>query len=86
MSSTRATDTRQSSKTENKEHLSLNDIINKPRGETEATQKTKQTDPKDQDSATFSGTEAWCSQFPTNEFEITDSSFMDQLEKGLTKA
>ena len=86
MSSTRVTDTRQSSKTENKEPLSLDDIINKPRGETEETQKTKPTDPRDKDSATFLGTEAWCSQFPTNEFEITDSSFMDQLEKGLTKA
>ena len=89
MFSTRATDTRQSSKTENKEPLSLDDIINKPRRATEEDQKTKTTkptDPRDKDSATFLGTEAWCSQFPTNEFKITDSSFMDQLEEGLTKA
>ena len=89
MSSTRAAGARQNSKTENKEPLSLDDKINKPRRATEEDQKTKTTkptDPRDRDSATFLGAEAWCSQFPTNEFEITDSSFMDQLEKGLTKA
>ena len=69
MSSTRAACTRQNSKAEDWETLSLDDILSKNRRAKEEDQKaktTKPTDPKGRDSAIFLGDVAWHSQFPTN--------------------
>ena len=80
MSSTRTVRTRQNSKAEDWDTLSLDDVLSKNRrakGEARKAKTAKPTDPKGRDSVIFLGDVAWHSQFPTNEIKILDTSFMD---------
>ena len=89
MSSTRTVCTRQNLKAEDWDTLGLEDVLSKNRRAKWEAQKAKTgkpAGPKGRDPAIFLGDVAWHSQFPANEIELNDTSFMDQLEKELTEA
>ena len=90
MSSTRTVArTRQNSKAEDWDNLSLDDLLSKNRrakGEAQKATSGKPAGAKVREPAIFLGDVAWNSQFPEDEVELTSTSFIEQLEKELTKA
>ena len=89
MSSTRTIRTRQNSKAEEWDKVSLDDVLSnnrRARGEARRAKAAQAGKTRGREPAIFLGEVAWHGLFLTDEIEILDMVLMDQLENELTKA
>ena len=86
MSSVRTIQTRQNSEADKWHQESLKIVLSnnrKAKGEVQGAKAAQET--RGRDPAIFLGEVAWRDMSPPDEIKITDSSLMDQFQKGLTK-